>query len=579
MSEEAAAARKEQLAQDLARAKDAGWNNPIPFNYETVTGGEAPKDETRDNAAWLSDAVIYQWDDEFGDVGEPNPELEKMLFHDENLQRAGGSIKALTYEVTVEGPEKILPVREFDDAGLHPVMLENVKLCQYNSPTPIQSYCIPAVLTGHDVVAIAQTGSGKTAAFLLPILSKLMGKARQLAAPRPNPARYNPLTDRVRAEPLVLVVCPTRELACQIFDEARRLCYRTMLRPCVVYGGAPTRNQREQLEMGCDILIATPGRLMDFMQNLNLLSFRRLKFTVIDEADELLSSGWEEAMEKLFSGSDVNADADHTYLMFSATFPKSARRLAKEYMDQDYLRIKVGRVGSTHQNITQTIVYVDEREKDQALFDLIFSSEPQRTLIFVNSKRKCDIVDDFLYNKGLPCTSIHSDRTQREREDALRSFRTARCPILVATGVTARGLDVANVKHVINYDLPSTQHDGITEYVHRIGRTARIGNEGKATSFYNERNEDIAEDLVKILIESKQEVPDFLDQFKPEDTETIEWRDGTDDESDDGLGGGFGADAGGFGGGDTGGFGGDAGGFGGDAGGFGGGAEDKVDSW
>lgn len=152
--------------------------------------------------------------------------------------------------------------------------------------------------------------------------------------------------------------------------------------------------------------------------------------------------------------------------------------------------------------------------------------------------------------------------------------------------MTARGLDVANVKHVINYDLPSTQHDGITEYVHRIGRTARIGNEGKAISFYNDRNEDIAEDLVKILIESKQEVPDFLDQFKPEDTETIEWRDGTDDESDDGLGGGFGADAGGFGGGDAGGFGGDAGGFGGDAGGFGGddggfggGAEDKVASW
>lgn len=120
-------------------------------------------------------------------------------------------------------------------------------------------------------------GSGKTVAFLLPILSKLMGKARQLAAPRPNPSRYNPATDRVRAEPLVLIVCPTRELACQIFDEARRLCYRTMLRPCVVYGGAPTRNQREQLEMGCDILIATPGRLIDFMQNINLLSFKRLK--------------------------------------------------------------------------------------------------------------------------------------------------------------------------------------------------------------------------------------------------------------------------------------------------------------
>ncbi|KAJ4343851.1 hypothetical protein N0V87_000134 [Didymella glomerata] len=584
MSDEALAARKELLAQDLALAKDAGWNNPIPFNYETVVGGEAEPDEIRQDAQWLSDAVVYQWDDEFGDVGEPNPELEKVLFDDEHLQRAGGAIKALSYEVAVEGPEKVLPVRDFDDAGLHPVMLENVKLCRYSVPTPIQSYCIPAVLTGHDVVAIAQTGSGKTAAFLVPILSKLMGKARQLAAPRPNPARYNPLTDRVRAEPLVLVVCPTRELACQIFDEARRLCYRTMLRPCVVYGGAPTRNQREQLEMGCDILIATPGRLIDFMQNLNLLSFRRLKFTVIDEADELLSSGWEEAMEKLFSGSGE--------LLPQVSL--SARRLAKEYMEADHMRIKVGRVGSTHQNITQTVVYVDEREKDQALFDLIFSNEPQRTLIFVNSKRKCDMVDDFLYNKGLPCTSIHSDRTQREREDALRSFRTARCPILVATGVTARGLDVANVKHVVNYDLPSTQHDGITEYVHRIGRTARIGNEGKATSFYNDRNEDIGEDLVKILLESKQEVPDFLEQFKPEDPETIEWRDGTDDESDDGLVGGFGAeDAGGFdadagfgGGEDAGGFGGDAGGFGGDTGGFGGddggysgGAEDKVASW
>ncbi|KAJ4989848.1 DEAD/DEAH box helicase [Stagonosporopsis vannaccii] len=571
MSEAAAAARKEQLNQDLARAKDAGWNNPIPFNYETVQGSEGEKDSTNATAAWLSDAVIYQWDDEFGDVGEPNPELEKVLFEDENIQRAGEAIKALSYEVNIEGPEKIHPVREFDDAGLHPVMLENVKLCRYAAPTPIQSYCIPAVLTGHDVVAIAQTGSGKTAAFLVPILSKLMGKARQLAAPRPNPSRYNPLTDRVRAEPLVLVVCPTRELACQIFDEARRLCYRTMLRPCVVYGGAPTRNQREQLEMGCDILIATPGRLMDFMQNLNLLSFRRLKFTVIDEADELLSSGWEEAMEKLFSGSDVNADADHTYLMFSATFPKTARRLAKEYMEADYLRIKVGRVGSTHSNIMQAIVYVDEREKNQALFDLIFSGEPARTLIFVNSKRKCDMVDDFLYNKGLPCTSIHSDRTQREREDALRSFRTARCPILVATGVTARGLDVANVKHVINYDLPSTQHDGITEYVHRIGRTARIGNEGKATSFYNERNEDIGEDLVKILLESKQEVPDFLDQFKPEDPDTIVWRDGTDDESDDGLGGGFDVDPDGHGG--------DAGGSGGGNDGFSGGAENRVVSW
>lgn len=166
------------------------------------------------------------------------------------------------------------------------------------------------------------------------------------------------------------------------------------------------------------------------------------------------------------------------------------------------------------------------------------------------------------------------------------------CPIMVATGVTARGLDVANVRHIINYDLPSTQHGGITEYVHRIGRTARIGNEGKATSFFNDRNEDIGEDLVKILLESKQEIPDFLQQHMPEDPTAIDWHDGTDDESDDGLGGGFGGDAGGFNadagfGGDagSGADGGDAGGFGGDDGGFGGGFSadadnnDKVASW
>lgn len=156
---------------------------------------------------------------------------------------------------------------------------------------------------------------------------------------------------------------------------------------------------------------------------------------MIDEADEMLSSGWEEAMEKIFQGSgkaryltrrlsltfyaDNNEDADHTYLMFSATFPKAARKIAKEYMTDDYARIKVGRVGSTHQNIKQNIIYVDEGEKRRALFDLILSENPQRILIFTNSKNTCDIVDDFLYNKGLPVTSIHSDRTQREREDAL----------------------------------------------------------------------------------------------------------------------------------------------------------------
>ena len=183
-------------------------------------------------------------------------------------------------------------------------MLRNIELCRYERPTPIQSYCIPALLTGHDVIAVAQTGSGKTAAFLIPILSKLMGKAAKLRAPRPSViADFAPRTGGVVAEPLVLIICPTRELSIQTFDEARRLCYRSMLRPCVAYGGGPRRDQMDELRKGCDILIGTPGRLIDFIQHGNLIKLKRVKYTVIDEADELVTPDWLEDMQRILDNS------------------------------------------------------------------------------------------------------------------------------------------------------------------------------------------------------------------------------------------------------------------------------------
>ena len=182
-------------------------------------------------------------------------------------------------------------------------MLENIKLCQYECPTPIQGYTIPAVLNGHDLIAVAQTGSGKTAGFMVPILSKLMGKAKKLQGPRPSPVEFfDPNLNGVLAEPLVLVVVPTRELSVQIFDEARRLCYRSMLRPCVAYGGGPARDQAAELRRGCDILIGTPGRLIDFLGRGNLVSLRRVKFTVIDEADEMVNPDWEDDLRQLMTG-------------------------------------------------------------------------------------------------------------------------------------------------------------------------------------------------------------------------------------------------------------------------------------
>ena len=183
-----------------------------------------------------------------------------------------------------------------------------------------------------------------------------MGKAKKLCGPKPAMTEYfDPRRDAVRAEPLVLIVVPTRELAVQIFDESRRLCYRSMLRPCVAYGGGPTREQAAELQRGCDILIGTPGRLIDFLRRGHLISLRRVRYTVLDEADELVSDDWNEDMRAIMAGGDNNEDADHRYMMFSATFPKEARVLARDYLDDGHIRIHVGRRGSSHRNIKQSV--------------------------------------------------------------------------------------------------------------------------------------------------------------------------------------------------------------------------------
>lgn len=365
---------------------------------------------------------------------------------------------------------------------------------------------------------IITSGSGKTAAYLIPVISRLCGKAKKICAQRPNQAApdYNPRINRVRAEPLVVIIVPTHELAMQVFDECRRLCYRSMLRPFATYGGQPLSLTIEQLGKGCDILVGTPGRLCDLMRKPDVLSMSRVLYTVVDEADEMLNMDWEEEIKTIMAGGDTNDDADHVYLMFSATFPKEMRALARQYMAEDSYRLTIGRAGSSHKNIVQDVILVDGYRKFEACYDLLYASDPVRTLIFCNSKRTVDELDSYLYNRDLPTTSIHSGRNQREREDAVRAFRHGKAPILIATGVTARGLDIANVMHVINFDLPSNMHGGINEYVHRIGRTARIGHKGKASSFYDERrDEELGQALVNILTESGSEVPDFLSHIEP----------------------------------------------------------------
>lgn len=351
-----------------------------------------------------------------------------------------------------------------------------------------------------------QTGSGKTGGFLFPILSSLFS-----GGPR-NPPDSTGGYSR-KAFPTALILAPTRELVSQIHDEARKFAYRSWVRPAVVYGGADISQQLRQVERGCDLLSATPGRLVDLIER-GRISLSNIKYLVLDEADRMLDMGFEPQIRRIVQGEDMPGTAERQTLMFSATFPRDIQVLARDFL-KDYIFLSVGRVGSTSENITQKIEYVEDGEKRSVLLDILaLEGQTGLTLIFVETKRMADMLSDFLMGSNLPATSIHGDRTQREREQALASFRSGRTPILVATAVAARGLDIPNVTHVINYDLPSD----IDDYVHRIGRTGRAGNTGISTAFFNRGNKNIVRELVELLREANQVIPPWLESVLIEST-------------------------------------------------------------
>jgi ATP-dependent RNA helicase DDX3X len=309
--------------------------------------------------------------------------------------------------------------------------------------------------------------------------------------------------------PVALILSPTRELTSQIYEEARRFAYRSWVRPVVVYGGVSMGEQMRNMRGGCDLLVATPGRLVDMMER-GYISLCHVKYLILDEADRMLDMGFEPQIRNIVEQQDMPAVGKRCTLMFSATFPREIQFLARDFLG-DYIFLSVGRVGSASENVKQQVIEVSEHEKREVLLDILNASPASSdnlTLIFVETKRMADILANFLFDSNFPATAIHGDRDQRERERALHSFRTARTPILVATAVAARGLDIPNVTHVINYDLPND----IDDYVHRIGRTGRAGNTGTATAFFTaDKNRNIIDDLISILRDANQEVPDFLE--------------------------------------------------------------------
>lgn len=388
------------------------------------------------------------------------------------------------------------PIESFSDENIHKTVAENIERAKYNHPTPVQKHSIPIVCAGRDLMSCAQTGSGKTAAFLVPMISHLLHHP-------PPPQSYG--GSRSRTCPSALVMSPTRELSTQIFDESRKFTFRTAIRPTVAYGGANIRDQISELRRGCDLLIATPGRLVDLMER-GHVSLSSIRYLCLDEADRMLDMGFEPQIRRIVEQADMPVEGRQT-LMFSATFPIEIQRLAGDFLD-DYVFLAVGRVGSTTDNITQRVELVEEQDKHSVLLDILTGVEGL-TLIFVETKRMADQLEYFLEREGFPATSIHGDRSQMEREDALRTFKNGTTPYIVATDVASRGLDIPNVAHVVNFDLPND----IDSYVHRIGRTGRAGNTGIATSFVNYQHANIARDLLELLSESQQEVPPWLESL------------------------------------------------------------------
>ncbi|XP_062078010.1 DEAD-box ATP-dependent RNA helicase 11-like [Humulus lupulus] len=457
---------------------------------------------------WGSNLSVNQ------DVSEVSDKFDDLEVVEDDNNGDGGGINFNAYEdipVETSGTDIPAPVNGFRDICLGERLNDNIKRCKYVKPTPIQRHAIPIAIAGRDLMACAQTGSGKTAAFCFPIISGILKNIHHSKQSQPRYAQT--------ASPSALILSPTRELAGQIHDEAKKFAYQTGLKIVAAYGGASISNQLRNLERGVDILVATPGRLVDMIER-GRVSLRLIKYFTLDEADRMLDMGFEPQIRKIVEKMDMPLPGTRQTMLFSATFPTEIQKLASDFLS-NYIFLAVGRVGSSTDLIVQKIDYVEDMDKRNHLMHILHThmangtrGKLALTLVFVETKKGADALEYWLSMNGFPAIAIHGDKVQFERERALKSFKSGTTPILVATDVASRGLDIPHVAHVINFDLPRE----IDDYVHRIGRTGRAGNSGLATAFFNDKNFPLAKALVELMLESSQEVPSWLNQYAESST-------------------------------------------------------------
>lgn len=397
--------------------------------------------------------------------------------------------------IKVAGKDVPKPVQKWSQCGLDVKSLDVINKLGYERPTSIQMQAIPAIMSGRDVIGVAKTGSGKTIAFLIPMF-------RHIRDQRPLEGSDGPVG---------LIMTPTRELATQIHKECKPFLKAMGLRAVCAYGGASIKDQIADLKRGAEIIVCTPGRMIELLaaNSGRVTNLRRVTYVVLDEADRMFDMGFEPQVMKIFN----NIRPNRQTILFSATMPRIMDALAKKTL-QSPVEIVVGGRSVVAPEITQIVEVREEKEKFHRLLELLGelynADEDARTLIFVDRQEKADDLLKDLMRKGYPCMSIHGGKDQVDRDSTIDDFKAGVVPILIATSVAARGLDVKQLKLVVNFDAPNHLED----YVHRAGRTGRAGNTGTAVTFITEEQEQYSVGIAKALEQSGQPVPDRLNEMR-----------------------------------------------------------------
>ena len=377
-------------------------------------------------------------------------------------------------DTTTEAPS-------FSTLGLAPELLKALTESGYTTPTPIQAQAIPVALAGGDLMAGAQTGTGKTAAFALPLLQKLLPLASNSASPAKHPVR-------------ALILTPTRELAIQVEESVKAYAKHTPLRSLVVYGGVDIKTQTPHLKSGVEVLVATPGRLLDHIEQ-KTLQLNQVQILVLDEADRMLDMGFMPDLKRILA----LLPKQRQNLMFSATFSNDIKKLADDFLTKPQL-IEVARSNATNDNVTQKVYQVEQSDKEALLTQILKAADAEQVIVFTKTKLTASRLSRSLERAGIAADAIHGDKTQQERIKALDAFKAGTVTALIATDVAARGLDITDLPMVINYEIPSAPED----YVHRIGRTGRAGASGIAISFVSSDEEKYFIEIEKLI---KRQIP------------------------------------------------------------------------